>query len=142
MHSILSQIRFGTFLNIAASLANPALPHYTVRGVYSRDLVESVAMAMSEMDYQRAFVVHGVNEDGTEGMEEVSTIGETIIAELHEEGEITTYTVTPEEFGISRRTLESGKALAKLREWIREQNSDAEHGENKLECLLREMGAN
>jgi anthranilate phosphoribosyltransferase len=47
-----------------------------------------------------------------------------------------------EGFGISRRTLESGKALAKLREWVREQNSDAEHGENKLECLLREMDAN
>ncbi len=199
---ILSQIRFGTFLNIAASLANPVLPHYAVRGVYSRDLVESVAMAMSEMGYQRAFVVHGVNEDGTEGMDEVSTIGETIIAELHEEGEITTYTVTPEEFGmqrtdahallpasnideealcflkilsdmeqgpkadivclnaapilylmgkardlsegveIARKTLESGKALLKLREWIREQNSDAEQGENKLECMLREMGAN
>ena len=194
---ILSQIRFGTFLNIAASLANPALPRYAVRGVYSRDLVESVAMAMREMGYQRAFVVHGMNEDGTEGMDEVSTMGETIVAELHEDGEITTYTVTPEKFGIprtdahallpaaekkeevlyflkilsgmeqgpktdivclnaapilylmgkardlgegfeiSRRTLESGKAITKLQEWVREQNSDAEHGEKKLECLLK-----
>ncbi|RJS69509.1 anthranilate phosphoribosyltransferase [Methanophagales archaeon] len=199
---ILSQIRFGTFLNIAASLANPALPRYAVRGVYSKDLVESAAMAMREMGYHRAFVVHGMNEDGTEGMDEMSTIGETIVAELHEDGEITTYTVTPEKFGIprtdarallpaaekkeevlyflkilsgigqgpktdivclnaapllylmgkardlkegveiARKTLESGKALLKLREWTREQNSDAEQGKNKLECLLREMDAN
>lgn len=159
-------------------------------------------MAMREMGYHRAFVVHGMNEDGTEGMDEMSTIGETIVAELHEDGEITTYTVTPEKFGIprtdarallpaaekkeevlyflkilsgigqgpktdivclnaapllylmgkardlkegveiARKTLESGKALLKLREWTREQNSDAEQGKNKLECLLREMDAN
>ncbi|RJS75930.1 anthranilate phosphoribosyltransferase [Methanophagales archaeon] len=199
---ILSQIRFGTFLNIAASLANPALPHYAVRGVYSKNIVEPAAMTMREIGYQRAFVVHGVNEDGTEGMDEVSTIGETIVAELHEEGEITTYTVTPEEFGmqrtdarallpasnineeaicflkilsgveqgskadivclnaapilylmgkarnlsegveIARKTLESGEAITKLKEWVKEQNPDAEQGENKLECLLREMAAN
>jgi len=43
-----------------------------------------------------------------------------------------------EGFEISRRTLESGKAITKLQEWVREQNSDAEHGENKLECLLKD----
>ncbi len=199
---ILSQIRFGTFLNIAASLANPACPRYAVRGVYSKDLVEPVAMTMREIGYQRAFVAHGMNEDGTKGMDEVSTIGETIVAELHENGEITTFAVTPEEFGIqrvdehallpasnikeealcflkilsgvedgpkadivclnaasilylmgkardisegieiSRRTLESGKAIAKLREWARKQNSDGVQGENKLECLLGEMDTN
>jgi len=199
---ILSQIRFGTFLNIAASLANPALPCYAVRGVYSKHQVEPVAMTMREIGYRRAFVVHGMNEDGTEGMDEVSTIGETIVAELHENGEITTYTVTPEEFGIqradehtllpasnikeealcflkilsgveqgpktevvclnaspllylmgkardfsegveiARKTLESGKAIAKLKGWVRAQNFDAERGMNKLEYLLGAMDAN
>lgn len=198
---ILSQIWFGTFLNIAASLANPTLPRYAVRGVCSKHLVEPVAMTMSEIGYRRAFVVHGMNEDGTKGMDEVSTIGETIVAELHENGEITTYAVTPEEFGIqradehalrpasnikeealcflkilngveqgpkadiiclnaapilylmgkardlsegvemARKTIESGKAIAKLIEWVREQNFDAEQAENKLECLLWTMGA-
>lgn len=98
---ILSQIRFGTTLNIAGSLANPALPHYGVRGVYSRDLVEPVARVMREIGYTKAMVVHGLNGDGL-GMDEVSSLGETIIAELSESGEITTYTISPEEIGIQR----------------------------------------
>ena len=36
---ILSQIHFGSTLNIAASLANPAMPKIGVRGVYSREMV-------------------------------------------------------------------------------------------------------
>ena len=196
---ILSQIRFGTFLNIAASLANPALPRYAVRGVYSKHLVEPVAMTMREIGYRRAFVVHGMNEDGTEGMDEVSTTGETIVAELHENGEITTYTVTPEELGIERadeqallpasnskeealcflkllsgmeqgsktdivclnaalilyltgkareiregfdkaeEIIESGRAIIKLKEWVRAHNVDPESGEQKLERLLEEV---
>ena len=51
---ILSQIRFGTVLNIAGSLANPALPDYGVRGVYSREMVLPIAMAMKEIGYRRA----------------------------------------------------------------------------------------
>ncbi len=35
----LSQIRFGTVLNPRRSLANPALPTYGVRGVYSKEMV-------------------------------------------------------------------------------------------------------
>ena len=197
---ILSQIRFGTFLNIAASLANPALPRYAVRGVYSKNLVEPVAQVMREIGYRRAFVVHGMNGNDTEGMDELSTLGETIVAELHGNGGITTYSVTPEELGvpradahallpasnikeealcflkilcgeedgpkadivclnaapilylmgkardldegveIARKTLESGKAIVKMREWVKEQSSDAEHGATKLEGLLGEMG--
>ncbi len=40
---ILSQICFGSPLNIAASLANPALPKVAVRGVYSPTLIRPVA---------------------------------------------------------------------------------------------------
>ena len=42
---ILSQIRFGTILNVAASLANPALPTYGVRGSQP-EMILPVARAM------------------------------------------------------------------------------------------------
>jgi anthranilate phosphoribosyltransferase len=99
---ILSQIAFGTTLNIAASLANPAAPQYAVRGVYDKELVVPVARVMKEIGFKRALVVFGSDEDGFKGMDEASTIGETYVAELKESGEIIEYTLTPEELGIMR----------------------------------------
>lgn len=98
---ILSQIRFGTTLNIAGSLANPALPRYGVRGVYSADLVKPVAQVMRKIGYIKALVFHGSNGNRL-GMDEISTLGDTLIAELNGSGEIKTYTVSPEDFGIER----------------------------------------
>jgi len=45
---ILSQIRFGTTLNIAGSLASPIMPHLGVRGVFSPEMVDRVAEVMRE----------------------------------------------------------------------------------------------
>jgi len=99
---ILSQIRFGTTLNISASLANPALPRYGVRGVYSKGLVEPVAQVMREIGYIKALVFYGSNGNGAKGMDEISILGETVVAELNNGGEIRTYTVKPEDFSIKR----------------------------------------
>ncbi len=49
---ILSKLAFGSVLNISASLANPALPKYGVRGVYSPDMLLPVANVMKEIGYQ------------------------------------------------------------------------------------------
>jgi anthranilate phosphoribosyltransferase len=103
---ILSQIRFGTVLNVAGSLANPALPRYGVRGVHSRRLVVPVAEAMKEIGYVRALVFHGATENGARGMDEISTLGDTFVAELSASGEITTYTVKPEDFDLERPSEE------------------------------------
>lgn len=103
---ILSQIAFGTVLNIAASLANPALPRFGVRGVYDRALLAPVARVMSEIGYQRAVVVHGLDASGKRGMDEASTIGETLVAELGSDGFISEYRFFPEEYGIRRASLE------------------------------------
>lgn len=101
---ILSQIKFGTVLNIAASLANPVLPSHAVRGVYSKDKVELVVRAMKEIGYSRAFVVHGLNGDGSLGMDELSTLGQTIVSELKEDGKIENYSFYPEDIGLFRST--------------------------------------
>lgn len=96
---ILSKIRFGTILNIAGSLANPAMPRYGLRGVYSKDLVMPIAEAMREIGYSRAMVVFGLASDGWRGMDEVSPSGKTFVAEIKEDDRIDTFELSPRDFG-------------------------------------------
>ncbi|MCK8823661.1 anthranilate phosphoribosyltransferase [Fuchsiella alkaliacetigena] len=99
---ILSQISFGTTLNIAASLANPVLPEYGVRGVYTKELVLPVAKAMKKIGYKKAIVVCGLVGDEELEMDEASTLGQNFIAELKADGEIVTYSFSPEDLGIAK----------------------------------------
>ena len=106
LYRILSQIRFGTVLNIAGSLANPALPTYGVRGVYSKEMVLPIAKAMKEIGYKRAIVMHGRSADDARGMDELSTLGPSVVAELTEDGEIRESTILAGDLGV-REGVES-----------------------------------
>lgn len=98
---VLSQIRFGTILNISASLANPASPSIGVRGVYSKELLEFVADVMQEIGYKRGMVFCGTNADGSRSMDEISSLGETFVVEF-DGGRLRRYTLGPESFGVDR----------------------------------------
>jgi anthranilate phosphoribosyltransferase len=100
LYRILSQIRFGTVLNVAGSLANPAKPAYAVRGVYSEKMVRPIAEAMREIGYKRAFVVHGRSRDDMRGMDEFSTLGRSCVAELAEDGTIREYSLRAQDLGL------------------------------------------
>lgn len=91
LYRILSQIRFGTVLNIAGSLANPSLPTIGVRGVYAKEMVLPIAQTMREIGYRRAFVVHGLDAREERGLDELSTLGPSFVAELFPDGEIAEY---------------------------------------------------
>ncbi|MEI6215179.1 MAG: anthranilate phosphoribosyltransferase [Desulfuromonadales bacterium] len=112
---ILSQIRFGTILNIAASLAHPARPSRALRGVYSAALVEPVARLMSTIGYRKALVVHGTLDGEQHGVDELSVCGASTIACL-EDGSISRLEVTPEEAGISRHSAAAVAAAASRQE--------------------------
>ncbi len=99
---ILSQIRFGSTLNIAASLASPCRPTHALRGVYSKNIISHVSDVMKEIGYQRAIVVHGLDAASANGMDELSTIGESVVSEFFPDGRDITYTIAPEDAGISR----------------------------------------
>jgi anthranilate phosphoribosyltransferase len=109
LYRILSQIRFGTVLNVAGSLANPARPDYALRGVYSREMVRPIAEAMKEIGYKRAFVVHGRSRDASRGMDELSTLGRSYVAEMAEDGSIREYALMPQDLGI--RAAEEAEIL-------------------------------
>ncbi|OGV68604.1 MAG: anthranilate phosphoribosyltransferase [Lentisphaerae bacterium RIFOXYA12_FULL_48_11] len=98
---ILSQIRFGSTLNISASLANPARPKLAVRGVYAPDRIALVAEVMRETGYEAAMVVCG--QDAISGwfMDELSVCGETHIIEFNDKSGMLTRILMPEETGIA-----------------------------------------
>jgi anthranilate phosphoribosyltransferase len=85
-----------TFFNILGPMTNPAGAKRQLIGVYSRDLVETVSGVLADLGSERAFVVHG-----NDGLDEITTTDETYIAEING-GKISTYSVSPEDFGIAR----------------------------------------
>jgi anthranilate phosphoribosyltransferase len=99
---ILSQIRFGSTLNIAASLANPMRPTHAVRGVYAGRMLGPVGDVMMEIGYEHALVVHGYDDRRDAGMDEFSVLGASVVSELRADGRRDSYTVEPEDFGLRR----------------------------------------
>jgi len=104
---ILSQIRFGSTLNIAASLASPCRPTHALRGVYTREMVPKVSRVMKEIGYERAMIVHGFDSDKKMGMDEISTIGETLVHEFFPNGEEQIFLLAPEDVGVKRAAYPS-----------------------------------
>ncbi|MBF0231646.1 MAG: anthranilate phosphoribosyltransferase [Desulfamplus sp.] len=97
---ILSQICFGSTLNIAASLANPAMPKIAVRGVYSKTMIRPVIEVMKVIGFERALVVHGTIDGTDKGMDEASVCGTTWCSELSADGTIRDYKFRPEQFSM------------------------------------------
>ena len=98
---ILSKLFFGSTLNIAASLANPALPRLGLRGVYAKEMILPVAKVMQAIGYQRAVVLYGSIDGSDKGMDEASVCGTTFCAELSNNGKISEFSIRPEQLGLN-----------------------------------------
>ncbi len=85
-----------TVFNMLGPLTNPAGADAQVLGVYAPELTELHGGVLRNLGSRRAFVVHGAG-----GLDELSTLGETRVTELRD-GELQTYTLTPEEVGLAR----------------------------------------
>jgi anthranilate phosphoribosyltransferase len=110
------ELRLRTVFNLLGPLTNPAEASAQVVGVYSVDLVEKLAEALSMLGLRKAMVVHGLD-----GLDEITITGATRIAEVRD-GTVRCYEVTPEEFGMTRGSLEdiSGGDATANAEIIRE----------------------
>jgi anthranilate phosphoribosyltransferase len=95
------ELRLRTVFNLLGPLTNPARASAQVVGVYSDDLVEKLAEALSMLGLRRALVVHG-----SDGLDEITITGPTRVAEVRD-GQVRTYEVTPEEFGLARAPIEA-----------------------------------
>jgi anthranilate phosphoribosyltransferase len=95
------QIGVRTVFNLLGPLTNPAGAQSQILGVPSPEVIDVVAAALAALGVERAFVVHGAG-----GLDEISLSGETMIAEVRG-GMLRRFTVTPEEFGVSRAPMEA-----------------------------------
>jgi len=101
-HAMPARRRLGrTAFNLLGPLTNPAGARAQVAGVFSEKVVEKVALVLSELDVERAFVVHGAG-----GLDEISLSGETTVGEVHHDV-VRIYQVTPEDFGLERAPLDA-----------------------------------
>jgi len=102
-HATLARKQIGqrTAFNLLGPLTNPAGAHSQLVGVYSAEVIDLMAATLAELGVQRAFVVHGAD-----GLDEISLSGETYVAEVHE-GTVKRFTLTPEDFGMSRAPIET-----------------------------------
>jgi anthranilate phosphoribosyltransferase len=94
------ELRLRTVFNLLGPLTNPAHASAQVVGVYSSDLVEKLAQALSMLGLHRALVVYG-----HDGLDEVTITTSTRIAEVRD-GIVRSYEVTPEEFDFKRATMD------------------------------------
>ena len=100
VQTVRRELRMRTMFNLLGPLTNPARASGQVVGVYSLDLVEKLAEALSMLGLHRALVVHGLD-----GLDEITITGTTRMAEARE-GSVRSYEVEPEEFGMTRATLQ------------------------------------
>ncbi|RJX44168.1 anthranilate phosphoribosyltransferase [Halonotius aquaticus] len=88
-----------TIFNVLGPLTNPAAADAQLLGVYDPDLVPVIARALTEMEVERALVVHGA------GMDEIALHDATTVAEVDGD-EVTEFTLTPDDLGLDAAPIE------------------------------------
>lgn len=107
-----------TIFNLLGPLSNPAKVKRQLIGVFAAEWIEPLVQVLRDLGHEAAWVVHGAG-----GMDEVSTLGPTQVAEL-KDGKITTFEVTP---------ADAGLPTAKLADLV---GGDRDHNAAALRALL------
>ena len=93
-----AELGFRTIFNLLGPLANPANAQRQLVGVPAPRFVEPLARALGALGSERAWTVHGA------GMDELTTTGETEVAEWRDGG-VRLFVITPEAVGLPRASL-------------------------------------
>jgi len=89
-----------TTFNLLGPLTNPVHAPFQLMGVWDHSLVERVASALAFLGVKQAWVVHGAD-----GLDEVTIAGETFVAACSARTGVETFTISPEDFGLQRRSV-------------------------------------
>jgi anthranilate phosphoribosyltransferase len=89
-----------TTFNLLGPLTNPARAPFQLVGVWDHSLVERVASTLALLGVKQAWVVHGAD-----GLDEVTISDETFVAACSARADVKTFTISPEEFGLQRRSV-------------------------------------
>jgi len=93
-----------TVFNLLGPLTNPASAKRQLLGVYRPELLYLLAETLQRLGSVHAWVVHG-----TDGLDELTTMASTSVAEV-KDGKITRHVVDPHDLGIPRPDLADLKA--------------------------------
>jgi anthranilate phosphoribosyltransferase len=104
------EIGIRSIFNILGPLTNPARANVQLTGVFSRELTSVLAEVLVRLGIRRTLVVWGEGN-----LDELTITGTTHVADGHH-GRVENYSVTPEEFGLSRATLTDIRGGADARE--------------------------
>ena len=99
------EIGVRTVFNVLGPLTNPACANAQLLGVYDPKLVAPMANALGQLGCEEAMVVHGLD-----GLDEISTVGKTVIAHL-KEGKVTEKKMDPTDFGVKKATVADLQSL-------------------------------
>jgi len=98
--AIRKELGIRTVFNILGPITNPAKPSFQLLGVYDEYLVEPLAHVLTNLGVKRGVVVYGQDR-----LDEISISDSTTICDFGN-GEYRTYTICPEDFGLTRATKE------------------------------------
>ncbi|MBN2186727.1 MAG: anthranilate phosphoribosyltransferase [Dehalococcoidia bacterium] len=91
------EIGIRTVFNILGPLTNPAHATLQVIGVPSEELGEKIASVLHRLGTNHSLVVHGTN-----GMDEISISGKSLIWDVNQHRVLPPYEVSPEYFGFEK----------------------------------------
>ena len=103
--------------NMLGPLLNPSRPEGQLAGVFNESLVSLYAYVLPSLGRSRAWVVHGRAGDGGV-MDEISTLGPTLIAKVSSAGAVVRETVQPADLGVAAANVDAlrgGDATANAR---------------------------
>ncbi|MAP89525.1 MAG: anthranilate phosphoribosyltransferase, partial [Thiotrichales bacterium] len=93
-----------TIFNVLGPLTNPAKAPNQIMGVYDKNLVEPIANVLKGLGSRHVMVIHS-----DDGLDEFSIADKTYVAEL-KDGVVSTYSVHPEDFGLTLGDLKDIRA--------------------------------
>ncbi len=94
------EIGIRTVYNILGPLCNPAAAQMQLLGVYDKDLAKPLAQVLANLGVTNGAAVWG------NGLDEITMTGQTQVHEIRD-GQISSYTITPEQFGMQTAKLET-----------------------------------
>jgi anthranilate phosphoribosyltransferase len=94
--SVRRELATRTVFNVLGPLTNPAGARAQIVGVYSPELVRTIADVLALLGSRRAYVVHGAG-----GIDELSPSGPNLVAEVAD-GEVREFELDPLDLGVER----------------------------------------
>jgi anthranilate phosphoribosyltransferase len=101
------EIGVRTVFNILGPLTNPAQARFQVIGVPSKELGEKIASVLRRLGTEHSLVVHG-----TDGMDEISISGKSLVWDVNHHRVSPPYEVSPDDLGFMKASMTQVKGGA------------------------------